>query len=187
MTTPHVKAEGFLWLILGIFWVVAQIASSAKKKQPVAPPEGVPPAPARSLTELLRRMAEETTTQQKEVRPEPWLPPDTYEEAPQPPQAPLPQFVPEPVVLRTIQEPAPPVLIAPGAHPKLTDFRNSVPSIRLPVMSLSFNSAIDRQTSAKNAPARALLRGGGKETLRRAVLCQLILDRPKGDPARTSY
>ena len=31
-----VKAEGLIWLIVGVFWVIAQIAGAAAKKGPAA-------------------------------------------------------------------------------------------------------------------------------------------------------
>jgi len=176
-------AEGIIWVIVFAFWVIAQIAGAAaqKKRQTRLPPpgeEGRQP-PEEPFAELLRKMA---GAQEFKV--------------PHPEFAEAPEEVPEekpwkwgdiealPVIepLRR-KPPAPEPIVKPikvpeiDIRPKMSAFRNSVPSIRLPAMNLSFRGS---ETSIRKAPSLGtVLNPSDKQTLRRAMLSHIIFSPPK--------
>ncbi|MCC7299499.1 MAG: hypothetical protein IT583_00265, partial [Verrucomicrobia bacterium] len=60
MTGPVFKAGGLIWLVVGAFWVIAQIAgAAAKKNQPQRPTTDTESdkAPSDPFAEMLRKMA----------------------------------------------------------------------------------------------------------------------------------
>jgi hypothetical protein len=188
-----VKAEGLIWLIVGVFWVIAQIAGAAAKKNQPRPPqsdtdEQNEPAPD-SITELLRKMAgvnefrveppefieepKETVVnpvlsrQSRSRTKNPWKPGDI--EA-------LPDMMP---LRRMVTEPtaAAPVLPQLDARPKMSAFRNSIPSIKLPTMNMSFQGSA---TSVQKAPNLGkFLNLSDKNSLRRAMISHIIFSPPK--------
>jgi len=189
-----VKAEGLIWLIVGVFWVIAQIAGAAAKKNQPRPPqsdtgEQAEPAPD-SVTELLRKMAGVN-----EFRVEP---PEFFEEPKEAPVKPdlahrqsgsrtknpwkpgdieaLPDMTPR---RRMTAEPpaADPALPKLDARPKMSAFRNSIPSIKLPGMDISFQGSA---TSVQKAPNLGkLLNLSDKNSLRRAMISHIIFSPPK--------
>lgn len=188
-----VKAEGLIWLIVGVFWVIAQIASAAAKKNQPRPPlsdtdEQTEP-PADSITELLRKMAGVD-----EFRVEP---PEFIEDPPKTAVTPILsrqsgsrtknpwkpgdiEALPDMTPLRrtTTEPPAPaPVLPKLDARPKMSAFRNSIPSIKLPAMTMSFQGSA---TSVQKAPNLGkILNPADKSSLRRAMISHIIFSPPK--------
>ena len=187
-----VKAEGFIWLIVGVFWVIAQIAGAAAKKNQPRPPvsgneEGNRPSED-PLAELLRKMAgiEELRTEpprsvelpkekvftppprHSEVRTKsPWKPGDI--EA-------LPDIAP---LRRAAPEPAAPAPVPPkvDVRPKMSAFRNSIPSIKMPTMNLSFQGSGTVVPKAQNLGN--ILSLSDKNSVRRAMLSHIIFSPPK--------
>jgi len=185
-----VKAEGLIWLIVGVFWVIAQIAGAAAKKNQPRPPvsdngeESV--TSGGPIAELLRKMAgvqelrvepaeepKETTfaptlSRQSGVRTKnPWKPGEI--EA-------LPDIKP---LRRITSEPPAPVIIQPkiDVRLKMSAFRNSIPSIKLPAMNLSFQGSA---TSVQQVPNLGkILNPADKSSLRRAMLSHIIFSPPK--------
>jgi hypothetical protein len=197
MNQPIIKAgaDGLIWVIVGVFWVIAQIAGAAAKKNQPRPPlsdagegRGTSEDP---MAELLRKMAgvqefrveppefteepepEEATfapspARQSGVRTKnPWKPGDI--EA-LPDMKPLRRAAPEP--------PAPaPVLPKIDVRPKMSAFRNSIPSIKMPTMNLSFQGSA---TSVQQTPNLGkILNPADKNSLRRAMLSHIIFSPPK--------
>ena len=195
MNQPIIKAgaDGLIWVVVGIFWVIAQIAGAAAKKNQPRPPHSNAgersDASGDPIAELLRKMAgveefrveppvlnkepaEEFSTpvpaRQSGLRTKnPWKPGDI--EA-LPDIKPLRRAAPEP--------PAPaPVLPKIDAHLKMSAFRNSIPSIKLPSMSMSFQGSA---TSVQKAPNLGLiLNPADKSSVRRAMLSHIIFAPPK--------
>ena len=194
MTDLVVRADGGLvWLVVGVFWVIAQIAgAAAKKNQPRPPPSdtGEESRPSEDpIAELLRKMAgvqefrieppefieepeKKTFTpppaRRSEVRTKsPWKPGDI--EA-------LPDIKP---LQRAASGPSAPSPVQPriDAHLKMSAFRNSVPTIKLPTLNLSFQGSA---TSIQNAPNLGkILSPADKNSLRRAMLSHIIFSKPK--------
>ncbi len=179
MTGLFVKADGgIVWLIVGVFWVIAQIAGAAAKKnqppRPVAGEEETGTPPADPFAELMRRMAgaEELRIEPPEavfVPETPWKAGDIES---------LPDIKP----LRR-EAPAPEPVIKPvkapeiDIRPKMSAFRSSVPSIKLPAMNMSFQGS---STSVQKAPNLELaLNPSDKSSLRRAMLSHIIFSPPK--------
>jgi hypothetical protein len=183
-----VKAEGFIWLIIGAFWIIAQIAGAAAKKKQALPPrsgsdreEGRPPVDP--IAELLRKMTgieefraappeftEEPQRNSVSTRENPWNPGEI--EA-------LPDIKPlrrEPMdqegVRFTLTE-SPKI----DLRPKMDTFRNSVPSIKLPAMSLSFQPL--GKSSGKSPAIGKIINPSDKNSLRRAILGHIIFSPPK--------
>lgn len=189
-----VKADGgIIWLVVGVFWVIAQIAgAAAKKNQPRPPPADAgeePETSADPFAELLRKMAGV-----EEFRIEP---PTFTEEPEEPVVTPKPVFqsrsrannpwkpgdieaLPDikPLQRVTHEPPAPvPVSTQIDVRPKMSAFRNSVPSIKLPTLNLSFQGSA---TSVQNAPNLGkILSPADKNSLRRAMLSHIIFSPPK--------
>ena len=197
MTGFIVRADGgIIWLVVGVFWVIAQIAgAAAKKNQPRPPPAdtGEEPEPsADPFAELLRKMAGV-----EEFRIEP---PKFVEEPAEPVFTPKPvrrneartknpwtsadiEALPDIEPLRREimgqKEPPPAPVRIPeiDIRPKMSAFRNSVPSIKLPTLNLSFQGS---STSIQNAPNLGkILSLSDKNSLRRAMLSHIIFSPPK--------
>ncbi len=183
--TGSVRADGgIVWLIVGVFWVIAQIAGAAAKKNQTRPPrpdageEQTPPADP--IAELLRKMAGV-----EEFRVEPPAPVEAQEQEPvfvrESPWKPgeieaLPDIKP---LRRAAPEPPVPVAAQPEAavRPKMSAFRNNILSIKLPAMNLSFHGS---ETSVRKAPnLGSVLSLSDKTSLRRAMLSHVIFSPPK--------
>jgi hypothetical protein len=188
MTGLIVRADagGFIWLIVGVFWVIAQIAgAAAKKNQPTRPvangnePDTTSGDP---FAELMRKMAgiqtfEVPQPEYKELPEEPvfaeenpWQPGEIEK---------LPDI--EPLRRETMgqAETIPASAEIPGIdiRPKMSAFRNSIPSIKLPAMNLSFHGS---ETSARNVPALGkIIDPSDKRSLRRAMISHIIFSPPK--------
>jgi len=176
-------APGFIWLIVGVFWVIAQIAgAAAKKNQPMRPPvaDNEPGETTDDpFAELLRKMAVA-----KPLRVEP----PKFEEKPGPSRRnaikasdieALPDI--EPLRRETMGQaemrPAPIDVPKIDIRPKMSAFRSSVPTIRLPAMNLSFQGS---ETSVRNVPNLGnILNPSDKNSLRRAMLSHIIFSPPK--------
>ncbi len=178
-------AEELIWIVVGIFWVIAQIAGSAakKKKAPPRPATGEAGESAKDpFADLMRKLAGV-----QEIRipkpPEPqWV-----EEPPAPIRkgeihlAPAPSPNPAPTPARKDgMHPAPtpkPEVAEVSIRPSMSAFRNTLPSMKLPAMKLSF------QTSGKstgNSPILGnIINPADKRTLRRAMLSHIIFSPPK--------
>lgn len=202
-----VKAEGLIWLIVGVFWVIAQIAGSAAKKNqprpPLADPGEAHKKPEDPIAELLRKMAgveefraeppeyaaedeiENTFTHKFPHQPvhktlgesggfqtktkNPWTPGEIEK---LPDIKPLQRATPAP-------EPAfkPIAISAIDVRQKMNAFRQSVPSIKLPAMNLSFHGS---ETSVQNVPNLAkILNPADRNSIRRAMLSHIIFSPPK--------
>ena len=182
MTGSVIKAEGFIWLIVGIFWVIAQIAgAAAKKKQQYSPLSADGDGPARSvdpLTELLRKMTGEDLFRAEPPDEEYAAEPETNPWSPGEIEA-LPDI--EPLRRETTGQSdvrqAPIEAPEVDIRPQMSAFRNSIPSIRLPTISLSFQGS---ETSVcKVSNIGNLLNPADKNLLRRAMLSHIIFSPPK--------
>jgi hypothetical protein len=205
--TPVVIADAppLIWLIVGLFWVIAQIAgAAAKKKMPPRPADSGDDAetpPNDPFAELLRKIGEA----QRVDAPKP-----LYEELPEE------ELLPEPPVQqkRTLADTgnlpdikplrretpaqasvAPPLEIA--AQPSMASFRSTLPVMKLPSVPLSFrplekpagrirNSGPGQGENALGSPKETTRRGlaavigtSGPQSLRRAMLGHIIFSPPK--------
>lgn len=185
------EAGGFIWLIVGAFWVVAQIAgAAAKKNQPRVPLSGTGEArkmPEDPIAELLRKMAgvEEFRVEPPEFAGETEAETAFARETPAVSRRngmkadeieKLPDIKP---FQRATPNPPPPVPILPqiAVHPKMSTFRQSVPTIKLPAMNLSFHGS---ETSVRKVPNLGeILNPSDKNSIRRAMLSHIIFSPPK--------
>lgn len=193
---PVFKAEGFIWLIVGIFWVVAQIAgAAAKKNQPRRPVdsgdnEPMPPS-ADPFAELMRKLSE---VQRIEA------PQQEYKELPEEPvEKPL-AFVPRnawrvgdieklPDIQPLRRETAPspePAIQSPKVdiRPKMSAFRSTLPAMKLPAMSLRFqpleiNAATGGKPGTHFPTIGKVIDPTDRKALRRAMLSHIIFSPPK--------
>ncbi len=181
-----VKAEGFIWLIIGVFWVIAQIAGAAAKKNQPRPPTSVDhdgrESPVDPMTELLRKLA--GGQEFREVQPEP-----VYETQPEEKQTfsfqnawekgdieKLPDI--QPLRRATSEQNSTPVPMPEiDLRPKMSAFRQSVPAIKLPAMTLSFRGLETSVHKATNLGK--VLNPGDKNSLRRAILSHIVFSKPK--------
>lgn len=185
---PVFKADApvFIWLIVGIFWVVSQLAgAAAKKKQPprpVRPGNDSETPPEDPFAELLRKLGEA----QRMEAPKP-----VYEELTEEPE-PLP--VPQPVRhVRNIEnlpdiqplrheepapepEPKPPQVEIP-VRPTMKSFRNSFSAMKLPAVNLSFQGL--EKTGGKVPTIGRVIGTDGRQSLRRAMLSHIVFSPPK--------
>ena len=198
-TVVKADAEFVIWLIVGLFWVVAQIAGSAgKKKAPPRPQseggEEPPPRPEDPFAELVRKLSGvqefkiPKPPEPKEIyRPKPARKPDvanqyglTADEV---------EALPE---INPLKRAAPPSAPVPAAmpvevpdvdiRPTMSSFRNTLPAMKLPAMRLHFQCAPhhDRDVdSGKDAGRIERLELKGRRNLRRAMLNHIIFSKPK--------
>jgi hypothetical protein len=183
-----VKAEGFIWLVIGVFWVIAQIAGAAAKKKQPGPPlsnnreEDGPPL-ADPITELLRKMSgiEEFRAEPPSFNEEPRKVPIIIRENPWSPGEieKLPDIQPlrRGAPVTEVPAAAEPALPRIDIRPKMSAFRTSVPAMKLPAMNFSFHSP---ESSVRKAPAlESVLNPADKNSLRRAMLSHIIFSPPK--------
>lgn len=192
MTGLIVRADGgFIWLIVGVFWVIAQIAGAAAKKNQPRPPranaEEEPEPSVDPLTELLRKMAGVQTFEvpQPEYEEEPvkktsWTPSPARRNGMKAADlAALPDIEPLRREIRGQKEmpPAPVKIPEINISPKMSAFRSSVPTIRLPTLNLSFQGS---ESSIRKVPNLGkILSPSDKSSLRRAMLSHIIFSPPK--------
>ncbi len=171
------EAEGFIWLIVGVFWVIAQIAGAAKKKPPQRPASD--DAEERfedPFGDLMRKLggAQEfkipTPPEPKEIKTErPWEPGD-IEALPdvQPVRRAKPLPKPKPL-------PTPEPIEVPNVD--IRSFKSAMPSMKFPAMKLSFQGS--EKSGYGVSKAGKIINSSDKQTLRRAVLGHMILGKPK--------
>jgi hypothetical protein len=185
--TPVVKADGFIWLIVGIFWVIAQIAGAAAKKnsprRPAPSGDDHKTPPADPFAELLRNLS---AAQQFE------LPQPEYEELPEEPE-PEPLFIrqnawhpgdieklPDIEPLRR-ETPIPEAVevspIEAEIRPSMSAFRSTLPTIKLPSVHLSFQRL--EKSGEKVPDIGKLIDPSDRKTLRRAMLSHILFSPPK--------
>ena len=182
------KSEDFIWLIVGIFWVIAQIAgAAAKKKQKAAAESGdgqENERPVDPLSDFLRKIA---GTQEFRIEP-PELDEEPEEENFQTAWKPgeieaLPDIQPLHRIARTQSGmyPAAPNLnpserAEVDIRPKMTAFRSSLRPIKQPSMNLNF---AESAASGASAGIGSILKPADKAALRRAMLGHILLGKPK--------
>lgn len=180
------EAEGFIWLIVGIFWVVAQIAGGAAKKKapprrPVEPNRDgeKPAAPTDVFAELMQRL---TGAEELEAPKPQWQPAEELEEIDAswgadevdalPDLEPAERMAPAPI------EPLEPIEVTEADFlPKMSQFRSAMPSIRMPAMDLNFQTP--EKSGGKNPIIGNIINPADKKSLRRAMLGNIILSAPK--------
>lgn len=205
--TPVIKADGFIWLIVGIFWVVAQIAGAASKKnaprRTARSGDDNKTSPADPFAELLRKL---NAAQQFEI------PQPEYEELPEEEPEPNPVFVaqnawrhgdieklPE---IEPIRRQAPshePAAISPieaEFRPSMSAFRNTLPAMKLPSMPLGLPlpavTALQPRGISRSARVQPMEKSGenfpnigniidpaDRTALRRAMLGHILFSPPK--------
>jgi len=192
MTGLIVRADGgFIWLVVGVFWVIAQIAGAAGKKQQSLRPPGEPDdesgeTPGDPFAELLRKMAGvqpfEVPKPEYEERLEerPWTPSLARRNGMNAEDiAALPDIEPlrREIMGQTDLPPDPSELPKIAIRPKMSAFRNSVPMIKLPAMNMSFRGS---ETSVRKVPNLGkILTPSDRSSLRRAMLGHIIFSPPK--------
>ena len=180
-------AEDLVWVVVGIFWIIAQIAGSAAKKKR---------ASSRSTSGNSEKLAESPFSDfmQKLV--------DAQEIKPQTPPPPAASFktrkstLEVPSSKKILQQEVPPILNstppqqdkplpketiveAPKitAQPTLSSFSSAMPAMKLPSM------AMKSQSSGKSSTMSPLLgniiQPADKQSLRRAMLSHIIFSPPK--------
>ncbi len=185
-TIVQAGAEELIWIVVGIFWVIAQIAGGAAKKKRASsrpPPEneGGGKAPEDPFADLMRKLAgvqeiKAPDLPRSELRSATGAPPKTVdavrtphlrEEIPVPKPAPTPKPIPKPVEVAEVD-----------IRPTMSSFRSVMPAMKLPAMKLSF------QPSGKSTEISPILGNiinpADKSTLRRAMLSHVVLGKPRG-------
>jgi hypothetical protein len=178
MTGLLVRADGgFVWLIVGIFWVVAQIAGAAAKKNQRRPVESgrddSSAPPVDPFAELMRKLAGGQTFE---------VPQPQYEEDQEANLAAtenMPDIEPlrREVMGQTDLPPTPVELPKIAIRPTMRAFRNTLPAMRLPAMTLSFQPS---EKQGVNFPSIGkIIDPADKKSLRRAMLSHIIFSKPK--------
>jgi len=171
--------DSALPLIIGLIWVIAQVAgAAAKKKNAAARPSSMKtdneePAedPFAALMRKFNGVQEfkiPEPPQSKKIKAErPWKPDDV--EA-------LPDVKP---IQRETTIPEPEPIQAPlmDARPKMSSFKSAMPSMKLPAMKLSLQGSEKSGSGVPNLGK--IINPADKQTLRRAVLGHIILSKPK--------
>jgi len=176
-TIIKAEAGGLIWVVVGVFWVIAQIAgAAAKKNQPPRPVESDDrpgETPGDPFAELLRKMAGAQTFE---------LPQPEYEEEQEEALA-ATERMPDIEPLRretmgqTDMPPDPVELTKIAIHPAQRTFRNTLPAMKLPAMTLRFQPL---EKTGRNVPNLGnVINPADKSTLRRAMLSHIIFSPPK--------
>ena len=187
MTIAAINLDGILPLIIGLIWVIAQIAGAAAKKKTTPP--GRPRQPwmdngetedapalggADGFADLIRQLsgAQEVTAptppRPKNLPAQPLWEPDETE--PQPIAQPVTQTAPA-------LKPELDKVAAVDIRPAMSSFKVAMPAMKLPAMNLSFRTS---EKSGSGVPrVGKIINPADKQTLRRAVLGQIILGKPR--------
>ena len=171
-------AEELIWIVVGVFWVIAQIAGGAAKKKmapsrPAEEREGGE-APVDPFAELMRKLsgvqefeapAPKTVDAVSPPRPHPARnavrTPHLQEEKP----TPIPKMPPVAEIADV------------DIRPTMSSFKSAMPAMKLPSMSLSFQGS---EKSTGNVPRLGkIIDPADKSTLRRAMLSHIIFSPPK--------
>ena len=193
MTITAIDLDSLFPLIIGLIWVIAQIAGAAAKKKAAPQRRSAPTRtsnddtgedlPALSevdeFAELIRKLG---GVQEFKIT----TPPEPE---------PIVDAVPSPRSQPTNVDATPPSRSIPvqdatmASHlrsekiadvdirPKISSFKQAMPSIRIPAMKLSFQ-ALEKQGSGV-PKVRKIIDPSDKQSLRRAVLGHIILGKPK--------
>jgi len=180
MNVATAGVEELIWIVVGIFWVIAQIAGGAAKKKtppprPVTDKEGEPEE--NPFADLMRKLA---GVQEFKI-------PEPPGAARIPVKTARSKRLAPPKTSKSIGRATPPAepnraepvieIAEVNIRPTMSAFRNTLPSMKLPSMKLSF------QTSGKStviSPALGeIVNPSDKQTLRRAMLSHIILSPPK--------
>jgi hypothetical protein len=174
------ELDNFIPLIIGVFWIIAQVAGNSKKKSK----PGNRPAPDRpeksrmnSLNELMQQLSD---AQEVTIPPPPQ--PVEIKRQPEPIKSTAQPFAvphtPKPVVK------APEIIEIPevAIRPTMSAFRNSMPTMKLPSMKLHFQCAThhDRDVdSGKKMGFDTKLGLTDRTAIRSAMVNHIILGKPK--------
>lgn len=180
-------AEDLVWVVVGIFWMIAQIAgNAAKKKRAVSrPTSDKKEAPTDNpFSDFMQKLV------------------DAQETKPQPTPQPSASFEtnkrsPEVVSSQTtLHREAPPILKATPpqqdqpipqktavedptvtAHPTLSTFSRAMPAMKLPSMAMHFQTS--EKSTAGSPLLKSIIHPADKQSLRRAMLSHIIFSPPK--------
>ncbi|QHI70740.1 hypothetical protein [Tichowtungia aerotolerans] len=180
-----INLDALIPLIIGAFWIIAQIAGAAAKKK------GAPPRPRAAdhennedpFAELMRRLG---GVQEFKIPtpPEPIDLPDEHPWKPGDIEA-LPDMTRKtPATAKTIQKTPPVTDVKPievpamDLRPSMRSFRTAMPAMKLPAMSLSVQRS---ERSIGTVPTIGkIINPDDRRTLRRAMLGHIILGKPRG-------
>jgi len=183
MNIVKADAPGFIWLIVGIFWVVAQIAGAAAKKnqprRPVEPRDDSGKPPIDPFAELMRKMAGVQTFEVP--KPEYYNEPE-YEEEQEADLAAterMPDIEPLRREVRGQTDPPPIPVELPkiAIRPTMKAFRNTLPAMKLPAMGLRFQPL--EKSNGKVPRLERIIDPADKQSLRRAMLSHIVFSPPK--------
>ena len=200
-------AEELIWVVVGIFWVIAQIAGGAAKKKKAPPlrqsPQGEPEGD--SFSDLMRKLS---GVQEFKI-PEPPEPVEQAAGAVSPPRShPVQNAVRTPHLRKKppVQKSTPVVDLSSVAlakeeeieriaevdiRPTMSAFRNTLPSMKLPSMKMSFQTSDPRYSESAFGDAERpkstrsvskigkIINPSDKQSLRRAMLSHIIFSPPK--------
>lgn len=188
MTQPiQAGAEGLIWLIVGVFWVIAQIAGGAAKKkmptQPLSDDEESGETPVDPFAELMRKLA---GVQEFNIPapPEPVELPEAAWDSDE--IAALPDLSRRSETKADLQplrrEPLPPIIEISkieevDIRPMMQSFRSILPAMRLPSMRLSFQTL--EKSGGKVPILGKTLNPDDRQSVRRAMLSHIIFSPPK--------
>ena len=190
-----IKAEAgdLLWVVVGIFWLIAQVAGAAAKKKratprtPARPTDKPPSDPFSDLMKKLSGIEEFKIPSAPEFQEEP-----AEILSVKRPHTDEPSAQPQPIrpATKTSYQPGRTVLPASTSSaksvsdrsdveplPTMNAFNNAMPAMKLPSMSLRFHAS---KTSADPSSAlQKILQPEDKQSLRRAMLSHIIFSPPK--------
>jgi hypothetical protein len=174
-----IDLDGLFPLIIGLIWVIAQVAGAAAKKKNAAPR----PAPMRTddndsvedpLADLMRKLGAgqefkiPTPPKPQEIQVERPLNTDDIEALPDVKPIQRKEVIPLP---ESIQVPP------QDAHPTMSSFKSAMPAIKIPAMKLSLQAS--KKSGSGISKVGKIINPSDKQTLRRAILGQIILGKPK--------
>jgi len=183
MMNTIIKAgtENWVWIIVGIFWVIAQIAgASKKKKQPLRPvSDEVDDASEEPLAHLMRKLAG-VPVEFSEPSPVDATPPSRFPDLRNSIDATPPshrQQTPAPISQES--EPVVEPMEAPAVNlrPTMSAFRNTLPTLKLPAIKLNIQGP--EKTSSHLPSLSNLIKPGDQRALRRTMLSHIVFSPPK--------
>ena len=176
MNIVKAGAEELIWIVVGIFWVIAQIAGGATKKKMTPPPrpmdtDGQEEPPALSDAEGFADLMRKLSGVQEIKAPTPPKPIKQTVDATSPSRSVPAQDATRTSHLRSKE------IAEVDIRPTMSSFKTAMPAMKLPAMNLSFQPT--EKSGSFFPKVGKIIDPSNKQSLRHAMLSHIILGKPR--------
>ena len=180
MNIAKFNIDSLIPVIIGLIWVVAQLAGAVAKKKKTQPRiTDEEKSPTDPFAELMRKLS---GVQEFKIP----APPEPEKRLAQAlPTAPAPLKTQDEKKTQTMQKKVPASLVSiVNIQPPTSSFQSAMPSMKLPSMSFqslpSLSGASAKKGGGLPSKLEKIINPSDKQTLRRAILGHIVLGNPRG-------